>query len=1029
VLVNLPLAGRSSNLVNRLVGPKIRRFLACSDRVLGNTIAIVLAMAHLRTQSTLSLERQPFFYISAVFVAGILIDRLAGPPRWIPLCLTLAFVGTATAFVIRRYVAATALLLIAFGSSGMLASSVQRLSVGPERLTRLYDSQKITPDDPVELIGVLIRPPEPIPDGRLIDVATERVVSKQQEFTASGKVRLMVSLPDDDVLAEFSPLGLGYGSRVRILVRLARAQTYGNPGSVDFNEFLERRGYDLKGTIKSPLLIETVGRERVNPILNALYRIRLRVMTALDSHFQARESGTLKAMLVGNRYFLDQTTVRRLREAGTFHMLVIAGLHVGIIAWLLLAGTSGTRSGIKPRHLARVIFALVVLWAYAVMVGMAPPVTRTTLMITIGLIGPILFRRSISLNSVAVAAFVMLAIDPALIGDAGFQLSFAAVCGIVLLALPVSEKLREIGQWRPSAEAPHPPRCSNWLKSLSEFLFWSERDFQRENQRAQIRYSLDKLSLARLLDRWHLQPAIRYSAVLIITSAAIQLSTLPLMIFYFNRVSPVGLLINIVAGLLTGALMIGSAATIAVGPVSAGLASILARGVTEVHYLLVNSIAPFSHIPGATFRAAQYNGGKAAIYFVYFIPLGIFAYLLDEWRPVDKVLQVARGHIETGTINAPLSNQAIIKEPSEETGHPVRKGLSERLTGVFGAVPMRKRNRTLAQISAVMLIGCVFLIMRPFGSAEKGELTINFLDVGQGDSALVIFPHGSTMLIDAGGEIHINSKPKGARTRPTPSEADMALPSIEDDPDIETDFNDTGFTIGEAVVSRFLWSLGLSRLDYVLATHAHSDHTGGLTDVFQDFRVGELIVGHAPASDGTFRRLKRSAAHASVSIGTVSQGEGFEMDGVKIEVLWPQSPQADGSGKPPTSGNNDSVVLRLSYGSVNVIMTGDIEQGAEQSLAASGIDLHADLVKVPHHGSKTSSTDAFLDRVQPKYAVVSVGVRSRFGHPNKEVVDRYAQRGIKLYWTGRDGMVTAKTDGTTISITNYLESGTANPDQ
>jgi competence protein ComEC len=988
-------------------------------------------MAHIHTQSTLTLERQPFVYISAMFVAGILIDRLASPPRWIPLCLTLAFVVAATAHVVRRRRgAATALLLIAFGSSGMLASSVQRLSVGPGRLTRLYDSQKITPDDPVELIGVLTRPPEPIPDGRLIDVAAERVVSKQQEFTASGKVRLMVSLPDDDVLAEFSPLGLGYGSRVRILVRLARAQTYGNPGSVDFNEFLERRGYDLKGTIKSPLLIETVGRARVNPILSALYRLRLRVMTALDSHFQARVSGTLKAMLVGNRYFLDQTTVRRLREAGTFHMLVIAGLHVGIIAWLLLAGTSGTRSGIKPRHLARVILALVVLWAYAVMVGMAPPVTRTTLMITIGLIGPLLFRRSISLNSVAVAAFVMLTIDPALVGDAGFQLSFAAVCGIVLLALPVSEKLREIGQWRPSAEAPHPPRCSNRLKSLSEFLFWSERDFQRGNQRAQVRYSLDKSSLARPLDRWHLQPAIRYAAVLIITSAAIQLSTLPLMIFYFNRVSPVGLLINIVAGLLTGVLMIGSAATIAVGPVSAGLSSILARGVTEVHYLLVNSIAPFSHIPGATFRAAQYNGGKAALYFVYFIPLGIFAYLLDEWRPVDKVLQVARGHIETGTTKAPLSNQAIINERPEKTAPPMRREwLSERLTGVFGSVPMRKPNRMLAQISAVMLIGCVFVIMRPFGSAEKGELTINFLDVGQGDSALVIFPHGSTMLIDAGGEIHINSKPKNSKIHPIPNEADMAPASLEDDPDIETDFNDTGFTIGEAVVSRFLWSLGLSRLDYVLATHAHSDHTGGISDVFQDFRVGELIVGHAPASDGTFRRLKRSAVHANVSIGTVSQGEGFEMDGVKIEVLWPQSPQADGSGKPPTSGNNDSVVLRLTYGGVNVIMTGDIEQGAEQSLSASGIDLHADLVKVPHHGSKTSSTDAFLDRVQPKYAVVSVGVRSRFGHPNKEVVDRYAQRGIKLYWTGRDGMVTAKTDGTTLSITNYVESGTAKPDQ
>lgn len=282
------------------------------------------------------------------------------------------------------------------------------------------------------------------------------------------------------------------------------------------------------------------------------------------------------------------------------------------------------------------------------------------------------------------------------------------------------------------------------------------------------------------------------------------------------------------------------------------------------------------------------------------------------------------------------------------------------------------------------------------------------------------------MLIDGGGEIHIGTDSKDRHKGLT------AIPEIEngpksnlndsdttDEPDTEADFNDTGLTIGEAVVARFLWSLGLSHLDYVLATHAHEDHTGGLSDVFRDFKVGELIVGHSPPSDGTFRRLRRSAARAGIPIGSVSQGESFELDGVKIRVLWPQPPQTDANAR-VTSGNNDSVVLLLTYGSVNIMMTGDIESPAEQSLAESGVDLHADLLKAPHHGSKTSSTDAFLDRVQPKYAVISVGVRSRFGHPNKEVVDRYNERGIKLYWTGRDGTVTATTDGASLSVSNYL---------
>jgi len=965
-------------------------------------------MANLAPQSTLSPQRQPFVYIAAAFAIGIILERWAGPALWPVFLLTVLLTGAAAGFVFKeRPVAASALLLAGLMMAGVLASAVERRSIAPNRLIQLYDSQKISPDDPVELVGLLAQPPEPIPDGRLLDIAAERVTSKQQELNASGKARLMISLADDDLRAEFAPLALEYGSRVRILVRLARAQTFGNPGSIDFNEFLERRGYDLKGTIKSPLLIERLGRARINPVLDALYRLRLGVMSALDAHFEPKVAGTLKAMLVGNRYFLDQTTVRRLREGGTFHTLVIAGLHVGIIAWLLLGGRSVTRR----RHSVRIVFALGVLWGYAVMVGMAPPVTRTTLMITIGVIGPLLFRRSISMNSVALAGFVMLAIDPASIADAGFQLSFVAVGGIVTLAIPLSERLREIGQWRPTSESPHPPRCSKAVKALSEILFWSERNFQRESQHSQVVYKLDKSTMAKAVDRYRIQPVIQYASLLAITSAVIQIATLPLMVFYFNRVSPIGVVTNIVAGLLTGLLMIGSALTIAVGALSSGLASILARCVTGFHFLLVNSIAPFSHIPGATFRSAQYDGPAAIVYFVYFVPLVLFVYWLDRWRPVDRVLQVIRSGGDKRDIPIPVSAR-------RDADVVVRgKGRVRNLITGFTSNAIR---RTIATVAAGVLFACILAIMRPVSSVPKGLLTIDFLDVGQGDSALVIFPHGSTMLIDGGGELHINRRPRAGKLAPQARPDRGVAP--EDDPDTEHDFNDTGFSIGEAVVSRFLWSLGLNHLDYVLASHAHEDHTGGLSDVLEDFPVGELIVGHAPPSDGTFRHLKRSATQAKVRIGTVSQGQSFDMDGVRVEVLWPKLPvDSSGSEANVTSGNNDSVVVRMTYGTVSVIMTGDIEQGAEQSLADSGMNLRADLIKVPHHGSKTSSTEAFLAKVNPKYAVVSVGAHSRFGHPSKEVLDRYTERGVKLYWTGRDGMVTAKTDGAILSITNYVD--------
>ena len=132
-------------------------------------------------------------------------------------------------------------------------------------------------------------------------------------------------------------------------------------------------------------------------------------------------------------------------------------------------------------------------------------------------------------------------------------------------------------------------------------------------------------------------------------------------------------------------------------------------------------------------------------------------------------------------------------------------------------------------------------------------------------------------------------------------------------------------------------------------------------------------------------------------------------------MLWPPA----ASGDAVTSGNDDSVVLRLVYGSVSVLFAGDIEQAAENSLVASGVDLRADVLKVPHHGSRTSSTEAFVDAVNPGYAVISVGERSRFGHPHPAVVERYRSRSIGLLHTGRDGMVTVATDGKSLKIDTF----------
>lgn len=620
--------------------------------------------------------------------------------------------------------------------------------------------------------------------------------------------------------------------------------------------------------------------------------------TKLPAFFRldTEDATMLTAMLTGDRSYLSRGVRTGFERTESFHLLVVSGMHLAIFAEITFFLAKALR---LPRVVATLITVLLS-FSYALFTGFGQPVQRSFWMITLFLIGRLLWRERSSLNVIGFAALGLLAIHPHVLFEAGFQMTLLSVLAIASIAAPVAEKtfapyLRATHDlWLLPVDPSLPPRVAQFRVSIRLIVEYAR--FVIGKRLAGCIPFVVRLSLR--------------AAELLLVSIVVELVMSLPMALYFHRITTVALPVNFLVVPLLGFLLPSAI-------------------VTLLAVLIIPAVA--------------------------FLPTAITAALLHFVLWIIRLFSSSM----TGDLRVPTPSVIAI--------------FAWCLCIALAIWTIRRQRFAITIALASLAAAAVFVMFPRHLLYSPGALEITAIDVGQGDSLLIITPDGKTLLIDAGG-----------------------LPGAS---------SESKFDIGEDVVSQLLWTRGIRRLDAVAITHAHADHIGGMPSVLTNFRPRELWIGHNPDSPA-YDRLLHEAQYLGIQKHQIVAGDSFRLGDAEIKVFSPSPSYVPRS----TPGNDDSLVLRISYGATSALLEGDAEAPSERQMLALG-GLHSDLLKVGHHGSKTSTTPDFLRAVSPAYAVISVGRHNYYGHPKLETLDKLADAHVRTWRTDLLGASTFYLDG------------------
>ncbi len=673
------------------------------------------------------------------------------------------------------------------------------------------------------------------------------------------------------------------GDRLLVMAVINRVYNYQTPGAFDYRLYLAERSIFVTGRIPEPADI-MVFRQPENQWFRRLRflpeRLRQHIAAFLSNHLAPESAGLYQALLIGSRAGISAKTLEHFKATGCMHLLAISGIHMALLGLLITVSLTWlmkrSTALLLRIHVPTVatLLALPPLAGYALIAGLNTPVLRALLMAGLFLFAVALRRQRSLVHVVAAAAFILLLFKPLALFSVSFQLSFAAVLAITLV-YPRLLAILDRGETTATTK-------------ISPFTRLSG-----------------------------------YGRAAFMVSVAATLGALPFLLYYFNRFSTIGPVVN----------------------------------------LLVEPLLCFWALPIGLLATPLIFFAPAAAAMLFKIgALGITA--ADKVTWLGSRLPFASYWTITPTVMEIILYYTII---------------------CLWLAGYKKKGTTLVLLAPALLL--VFSFTHGLWFPRTGRTTtVSFLDVGQGSSTLMQLPGGKTVLLDGGSTTSEN------------------------------------FDIGERVIAPFLWKKRLWHLTDLVISHPHSDHYNGMGFIIRHFRPARLWINGDRDEAWTYREILRTAARQGVKILVPGPGQRLAAAAATKLVCLGMTEAAEHNRAVPPPGvpvNDQSLVLRLNDGDCAFLFPGDISKAAEKKLLDQHRELRADILLAPHHGSKTSSSRAFISAINPKIIIVSAGHRGRGRYPDPAYLNRWRRENRTVLETATAGTITCITDGKKIEIKTW----------